>query len=146
MDSKTYMEKALRTNTPDYNGVSSRLLGMHEKEIIWNGDISDTRKKSIDLLHAIMGMQTESAEMTDAIKKHIFYGKELDEVNLFEEIGDQFWYCAIALNALGKTFEEAMQANIDKLSARYPDKFTEEAATNRDLDKEREILENATQK
>jgi hypothetical protein len=36
---------------------------------------------------------------------------------------------------------EAMQKNIDKLKARFPEKFTEELANNRDLVKEREILE-----
>ena len=33
-----------------------------------------------------------------------------------------------------------MQTNIDKLKVRYPEKFTEENAINRDLDKENKIL------
>ena len=35
-----------------------------------------------------------------------------------------------------------MERNIEKLKARYPQKFTEENAIVRDLTKEREILEN----
>jgi NTP pyrophosphatase (non-canonical NTP hydrolase) len=35
-----------------------------------------------------------------------------------------------------------MQTNIDKLKARYPEKFTTDDADNRDLDTERKILEN----
>jgi len=132
MDSKEYKKQALRTNTPDYRGSASRVVG---------GGRNFGSKKSLDLLHASMGLSTESAEFADALKKHIFYGKELDKTNLKEELGDILWYCAIALEALDTDFESVMKTNIDKLSARYPDKFTEEAAKNRDLDKERAILE-----
>ena len=51
------------------------------------------------------------------------------------------WYCAIALDELDGDFDEVMKTNIAKLSARYPDKFTEHNAEVRDLDKERKILE-----
>jgi NTP pyrophosphatase (non-canonical NTP hydrolase) len=128
MDNKTYKKSALRTNTPDYPAVKKRTVGTDDN-------------KMTDLIHASMGLSTEAAEFTDALKKHIFYGKPLDEVNLKEEISDILWYCAVALEALGSDFESVMQTNIDKLSARYPEKFTEEAAINRDLDKERNILE-----
>ena len=89
-----------------------------------------------------MGLVTEAGEFQDMLKKHVFYGKPLDEVNLKEEIGDLLWYCAIALEALDTDFEAVMETNINKLKARYPEKFTEDKAENRDLVKEREILEN----
>ena len=66
---------------------------------------------------------------------------ELDLVNVKEEIGDLLWYIAIMLNVLDTDFETVMRTNIAKLKARYPDKFTEEKATHRDLNKERQILE-----
>ena len=124
MKSKEYKNNALRTESNDFKAISSRL---------------DNSK--IRLLHAAMGFQTEAAEFTDMLKKHIFYGKKLDEVNLKEELFDMTWYMAIALDELGYTFEEGFQTNIDKLKARYPEKFTEDNANNRDLDTEREILE-----
>jgi NTP pyrophosphatase (non-canonical NTP hydrolase) len=93
------------------------------------------------ILHAVMGLATESGELLDAMKKHIFYGKELDFVNLLEEHGDLFWYAAILADAVGFTFEESMERNIAKLKARYPNKFTEESALIRDLNNERNILE-----
>ena len=93
------------------------------------------------LLHAGMGLSTEAGEFLDALKKHIFYGKELDRVNLAEEMGDVFWYCAIVASELGINFEDVMDKNIEKLKARYGEKFTEEKADSRDLDKERDILE-----
>lgn len=95
----------------------------------------------LNLLHAAMGISTESGELMDAFKRKIFYGKDLDVVNVKEEIGDLMWYVAILLRELDLDFEELLQINIDKLKARYPEKFTEENALNRDLDKERQILE-----
>ena len=124
MKSEKYLKSALRTESNNFESINNRL---------------DSEK--IRLLHAAMGMQTEAAEFTDMLKKHIFYGKPLDEVNLKEELFDMTWYMAIALDVLGYTFEEGFKTNIDKLKARYPEKFTERAATNRNLLKEREILE-----
>ncbi len=95
----------------------------------------------MNLLHAAMGISTESGELMDAFKRKIFYGKALDVVNVKEEIGDVMWYIAILLRELDLDFEDVLQVNIDKLKARFPDKFTEEDALNRDLDKERKILE-----
>jgi ribosomal protein S17E len=48
---------------------------------------------------------------------------------------------AIAMDELGTDFETEMKRNIEKLKARYPEKFEENLAENRDLEKEREILE-----
>ena len=39
------------------------------------------------------------------------------------------------------SFEHAMKVNIEKLRARYPNKFSEHDAVNRDLKTERQILE-----
>ena len=102
---------------------------------------------NLRILHALMGLQTETGELTDAVKRHIFYGAELDKVNLVEEIGDVFWYIAILLDELKvdvgdkASFEHAMKVNIEKLRARYPNKFSEHDAVNRDLKTERQILE-----
>lgn len=93
------------------------------------------------LLHAGMGLCTESGEFMDGLKKHLFYGKPLDEVNLIEELGDLFWYMAIAANELGVPFERIQEINIAKLKARYPDKFCSDKAQNRDLNTERAVLE-----
>ena len=44
--------------------------------------------------HMALGMAGEMGEIIDAIKKAEIYGKELDRVNLAEEVGDVFWYAA----------------------------------------------------
>jgi NTP pyrophosphatase (non-canonical NTP hydrolase) len=98
-------------------------------------------ERTIRLMHAAMGMCTEAGEFQDQLKRHLFYGKPLDDVNLAEEVGDLLWYCALAANALGVNLADVAEKNIAKLRARYPDKFTEHDALNRNLDNERRILE-----
>lgn len=95
------------------------------------------------LIHAFLGLASETGELADALKKHIIYGKTLDEINLLEEAGDLEWYAALMLTAIKKTMQECMEKNIAKLRARYGDKFSQAAALNRDLDKERKALEGA---
>ena len=126
MNSINYIKDAIKTESREFKAMDTRL--------------SDDGIKR--LLHAGIGLSTESGEFLDALKKHIFYGKELDRVNLAEEIGDLFWYLAIASDELKIDFESVMSKNIEKLKARYGEKFTEEKAENRDLDSERVILEN----
>lgn len=102
----------------------------------------------IRLQHAVTGLHTEAAELSDAIKKHVYYNKEIDAVNIKEEIGDVFWYAWLALDELARLYgfepEEVLETNLNKLRARYPEKFTEDAAVNRDLETERVILESGS--
>jgi NTP pyrophosphatase (non-canonical NTP hydrolase) len=95
----------------------------------------------LDDLHMILGIQTEASEIADVYKKHIAYGKELDLVNVKEELGDVLWYVANMCNLHGWDLRDILDTNIKKLEARFPDKFTHENANNRDLEKERKILE-----
>ena len=100
--------------------------------------------KDTNVLHGTIGICTEAGEILDAIKKSMFYGKPIDKVNIKEEIGDVMWYIAILCREFNLEMEDVLQTNINKLKARYPDKFTSENALNRDLDKERKILETTT--
>jgi NTP pyrophosphatase (non-canonical NTP hydrolase) len=120
-----YIQEAVKTESYDLEAISRRL--------------SD--KRTIRTLHAAIGMVTEAAETLDALKKFIFYGRELDTTNLKEEVGDSQWYQAIMCDELGTTFEEVQETNIAKLRARYGQKFSEFRAVNRDLEKERQIIE-----
>lgn len=93
------------------------------------------------VIHACLGLMSETGEIADALKKHIIYGRELDLINLMEESGDVSWYQALLLTAVKHTMEESMEKNIAKLKLRFGDKFTTDAATKRDLAAERKILE-----
>jgi len=92
-----------------------------------------------DILHAALGLYTEATEMLESVLATL-QGKRFDSVNAFEECGDCEWYLAMFYRALGRTPEEARTANIAKLQARYPDRFSGVQAVQRDLDKERAIL------
>lgn len=97
--------------------------------------------QSIDLLHAAIGCATESGELLDALKKSMFYGKQLDVVNVKEELGDMLWYITLAASALGVSVTELMIQNTRKLEARYGKVWSVDMATNRNLQEERTILE-----
>ena len=125
MNSENYVENATSTESYVTHEMIARL----------------SNPKTIRLLHAAMGLTTEAGEFVDMLKKHIFYGKPIDYVNAKEEIGDTLWYTALAIDVLETTMNEVMTVNIDKLKARYPEKFTEFNAENRDLVTERKILE-----
>ncbi len=92
-------------------------------------------------IHMLLGLQTEGGELSDIFKKNIAYGKPIDWINAQEEIGDMMWYISNFCTINGFDLEKILEQNIAKLEARYPEKFTEEKAENRDLTKEREILE-----
>lgn len=123
MTNAEYVSDALKTEPADYEAIGRRAC------------------QYIRELHAVIGLATEAGEMLDALKKAIFYGKPLDRTNLIEEDGDVCWYRAVLADSQGYTFDESMEKNVAKLRARYGEKFTSEAAINRDLEKERSILE-----
>lgn len=95
----------------------------------------------IDVIHAIIGKATEAGELLELLLKWLENSGDVDLPNLIEEIGDGQWYDAIAVAAIGTTFEKIQAINIAKLRARFPEKFTEHNAQNRDLFTERKILE-----
>jgi NTP pyrophosphatase (non-canonical NTP hydrolase) len=188
---KNYVENAVRTESTVENLNDNR----------WNSRV----------IHGLFGLITETGELYDAYKRHVFYVKEdgtrkpLDLVNIHEEIGDLMWYMAILCDVYGQDFEKAVEIyrkpyqkpseptflrslsafhskvaniesgylfyerhpnlgelfdglavliscldtsweelakiNIEKLRARFPEKYSEDKVYNRDLDKERDILE-----
>jgi NTP pyrophosphatase (non-canonical NTP hydrolase) len=44
--------------------------------------------------HMALGVMGEMGEIIDQIKKAYIYGKDLDQVNIVEEVGDVAWYVA----------------------------------------------------
>lgn len=83
----------------------------------------------------------ERTDLLDISKKALFYGKHVDiEIFKLETIKMYKGICT-SVEANGGDVEQVQVTNIEKLKFRYPDKFTERDADVRDLDKEREILE-----
>lgn len=139
MNPSDYLKAALRTeHTPDFVRLAPRVIAEpddrskaeHEHDV-----------KVARLLHALLGIMSEAGELADALKKHIVYRAQLDEINLIEENGDLSWYQSLLLSACNASWEVSWQKNIDKLRVRFPDAFTHAQALNRDLDAERRALE-----
>lgn len=99
------------------------------------------------VFHAAIGTITEAGEIAAAIRTAL-ETKELDLVNLAEEFGDQNWYInGIFPDASGIPAGQILDTNIGKLVKRFPEKFDGFLAQqeNRDLDAERQILEDGAQ-
>ena len=134
--------------TLQYQRCDSALRGLNNIRVNGTSEEMGEEEEDINprLFHAIIGIATESTEMCDAMFKVLAERKELDLVNTREEIGDMFWYMAIfydTIRELGATdsWEDDLKRNINKLRKRYPDKFSQESALERNLDEERKELE-----
>lgn len=115
--SDNYVKHVLRTEPKNLDVVRERLV----------------EERVIKLLHGVLGLVTESAELADMLKKHIFYGRPLDYRNAKEELGDNLWYVGLCVDVLNTTIDDIMTLNIEKLRKRYPEKFTEHFALNRNV-------------
>lgn len=122
-----YSEKALRTEA-DQEKILRRLY-------------SELGPQAMRLDNAARGLAGDAGEVSSAVMKYIEYGRALDRVNLLEEVGDCLWRLNQVCVAAGLSLQEAMEANIRKLQARYPDKYTDAASANRDKEAERKALE-----
>lgn len=99
-----------------------------------------SRQQAVDYIHGVIGIATEAGELLEGLRDTL-RGKPLDAVNVEEEVGDAKWYMAILARTFGFLWGNDERKNIAKLRARFPDKFTEYDANNRNLAVEREILE-----
>ncbi len=112
------------------------------------GPLTDQQKQFLQsqsflrLLHAFMGVGTEAGEGLEALAKAFSAGEQLDMVNIGEEAGDVFWYLALVVNECGTSFSAEQYKNIRKLAARHGEKFSDTKVMERDLAKERAILQN----
>lgn len=137
---KPYNMDGLMRNTYSLNNAINRLSRLDINDIADNKTVFPINPR---IFHSIVGIQTEATELLEALD---VTQKELDDINIAEEFGDLDWYKAIGVDELGISWETVLETVIAKLKARYPNKFTSEDAINRNLDKEREILDSMEQK
>lgn len=150
-----YTEAALRTKSSSfYDEIVPRWKAEHViYDLLSRGDLIDEIKKGLfygkatpnldkivdtgyyspkagwkdpDLTHAILGVYTEAHELLDEM---MFI--DTDKNAVVGEVGDLLWYVALLLKTLDVSFEEVMEKNIEKLRKRYPERFTETLAMER---------------
>lgn len=78
--------------------------------------------------------------LQDIVKKFIAYNKKIDvekEYNILTGLISNVYDMYDGID-----YEKSLENNINKLKVRFPEKFTEENAINRNLEEERKQLEN----
>jgi len=111
-----YIEFVRQTTSPASSNFAQLLARLTELET----QDADTPR----LLTAAFGMSAEAGEFTEIVKKVFLQGKPYNADNVEHlkiELGDILWYAAQACMALDVSFEEVMERNYLKLSARYPE-------------------------
>ncbi len=116
IDSQKYIEFVKQTTSPasnDFNKLVERMRELDEEGV-----------KLTHLLTFALGASAEMGEAVEIIKKCLLQGKPFDEnakTWILKECSDCFWYFAQFCIAMGVSFEDIMQINYEKLSARYPE-------------------------
>jgi len=123
------MEKYDRINGLEELGDMLWFLAVLKDEVDFPLDRIDTRGLRLSL------------DGLDMIKKTMFYGKVLNIGDVKTEANKVYNLVLAAIEKNNGSAEQVMVTNINKLKARFGDKFTSDGALNRDLDKERETLE-----
>ena len=95
------------------------------------------------MLHGIVGIAGEAGELAEHLIDNLYQGAKYDRTKVAEELGDLMWYVALVLRVLNVDAEQLLQANIDKLKARYPEKYTAENALHRDTNVEQIAVKSA---
>lgn len=86
-------------------------------------DLADTGTNIPLLLTGAIGLNAESGELIEIVKKMLFQGKPLNEDNVFHmkrELGDIMWYWINTCRALNLDPNDVILENVKKLEARYP--------------------------
>jgi len=115
----------------------------------YNGSDRETNREQLEL--ALVGLVTEAAEALDTLKKIKFHHHPTDKAHLIKlllELGDHNWYYALALQVIPKVFASQhplcessctpellhnyiLECNLEKLSARYSEGYSDDASLNR---------------
>lgn len=100
MEASDYQQQAARTliDAPDFTLTTEEIM------VLWNA----------------IGLAGETGEFCELVKKGVFHRKGIDRDKAIKELGDICWYLAACCSKLGLPLGDVMQANIDKLKARYP--------------------------
>ena len=116
IDTNKYIEFVRQTTSPASSDFAQLLARMTELEA-----------EGVELTHLLtfaLGASAELGEAVEIIKKCLLQGKPFNndaKVHLLRECSDCFWYFAQLCIAMDTSFEEIMQINYEKLSARYPE-------------------------
>ena len=116
IDSKKYIDFVKQTTSPASSDINVLIERIQE--------LDGEGVKLTHLLTFALGASAEMGEAIEIIKKCLLQGKPFNEdakTWISKEVSDTFWYLAQFCIAMDLSFEDIMQINYEKLSARYPE-------------------------
>jgi hypothetical protein len=93
------------------------------------------------LIDVAMRLCIEAGHVQDAIKRAVYYGSPLNSAGVVNHLGRIIHLIRHGCYLLDTTHEKVKATNISKLKARFPQRFTEAEAIQRDVSNERLVLE-----
>ena len=117
IDTNKYIEFVKQTTSKPSSNLADLLTRITELESVNDCNVPH-------LLTGALGLSAEAGEFVEIVKKILLQGKSYTEENVIhmkKEAGDCLWYISQICIALDTNFEELMQMNYEKLSARYPE-------------------------
>lgn len=115
-----------------FGSIMQAVHSTGESRLTWVVDEGST--------HYLFVMVRQCSVVVDKVKRQIFYGKKLDVEAVAAATGIMVAAAYEWARIGGGALEDAASKNLLKLKVRYPDKFTEHAANNRDTQKEGEVF------
>jgi hypothetical protein len=122
-----------------YLAIIYREFDLHFPGLEKSSEITNPEK-------VVNSMNKDALRLLDIMKKKVFYNRDIDEMKFTPLVMNLVTNSANLMHHYGMNPHEYLQRNIDKLRARYGDKFSNDRANNRDLDTERTILEGKNKK
>lgn len=116
INSQKYIEFVKQTTSPASSNINILIERIRE--------LNDDNVKLTHLLTFALGASAEIGEAVEIVKKCLLQGKPFDQKakeHLLLELGDVTYYLGQFCIAMGLNFEDIMQKNYEKLSARYPE-------------------------
>lgn len=163
MDATLYSKLAIRTSPRKDQmvhcvlGIASELSELYEGNYIEElGDVCWYLNEGCDFigvdlmdldvseggLDPLRDLSDHLGKLADLVKRHEFYKKDLDHGEVFILLSKMYSEVLEICNDYEIDIDEVLEKNILKLKTRYPLKFEEEKAVNRNLEEERKIFEN----
>lgn len=136
------VEMLLLTSDVNFILRMAKTLDAQKAAVYYNkagqGHLINTSISEARYMHGIAGLLSEAEEIDEAVRSK-------DKHAVAVEIGDAMYFLDIIAKSNGLSLEQCAAAMAAKLTMRYPGKFTEEAARERNLLKEQMAYEDAVE-
>ncbi len=96
-------------------------LAEYESEVKRTLNLGESEDRQ--LMNYALGLGDETGRVLELIKKSEFHGYRLNKEEMRRELGDVLWYLTALGWRYGLSLESIAQANVKKLSERFPNGF-----------------------